>query len=112
MRKFVFIVGAVACGKSIFIENKLFNTKENQINFFDPDKAKLMVQLYAQDKGVWDDLNIEKALSKAIEDSIKTNKDFAMQMCLTTEQLGQVNYYLFRYSTEFEFIAHFIGVSN
>lgn len=51
MRKFIFIVGAVACGKSIFIENRIYYSKENLINYFDPDKAKLMVQLYAHDKG-------------------------------------------------------------
>lgn len=112
MRKFIFIVGAIACGKSIFIENKLFNTKENLINYFDPDKAKLMVQLYAQDKGIWDDLNLAKAFNNSIEDSIQSNKDFAMQMSFTTDQLDQIDYYLCKYNTEFEFIAHFIGVSN
>lgn len=112
MRKFTFVIGAVASGKTIFLENKIYNSKENLINYFDPDKAKLMVQLYAQDKGIWDDLNLAKALNNAIEDSIQSNKDFAMQMSFTTDQLDQIDYYLCKYNTEFEFIAHFIGVSN
>ena len=43
--KFIFIVGAVAAGKSTFMENKLYNFNKNECNFFDHDKAKLMIMI-------------------------------------------------------------------
>ena len=72
--KFIFIVGAVAAGKTTFMEKKLYNSYKNQCNFFDHDQTKLMVQLYAQDKSKVNDLNLANALKNAINDSIKTVK--------------------------------------
>ncbi|MBY0243897.1 MAG: hypothetical protein K2Q03_00425 [Sphingobacteriaceae bacterium] len=112
MNKFIFIVGAVAAGKSTFMENKLYNLNQKESNFFDHDKLKLMIQLYADDKTKINDLNLANALKNAIQDSIQGNKDFMMQIHFTTDQLSQINTYLHHYKNNFEFNAHFIGVAD
>lgn len=112
MKTFSFIVGPVAAGKTIFMENKLYITNKNECNFFDHNKIKLMIQLYAEDKRKINDINLSKALKNAINDSIINNKDFMMQIHFTTEQLPQINTYLHDYKNQFLFHAHFITVSN
>lgn len=110
--KFIFIVGAVAAGKTTFMEKKLYNSNKNQCNFFDHDQTKLMIQLYADDKSKVNDINLGKALKNAINNSIENAKDFMMQIHFTTEQLPQINAYLHDYKNKFEFEAHYIGVSE
>ena len=112
MNTFTFIVGPVAAGKTTFMEKKLYNGDKNQCNFFDHDQPKLMIQLYAQDKSKFNDLNLAKALNNAINDSIENGKDFMMQIHFTNEQLSQVNTYFHQYKNKFAFNAHFIGVSD
>lgn len=112
MKIFTLIVGPVASGKTTFMENKLYNIDRNECNFFDHDKAKLMVHLYAADKGKVNDLNLSLALKNAINDSIRNNKDFMMQAHFTNEQLGQINTYFHEYKNKFDFNAHFIAVSD
>lgn len=112
MKTFTFIVGPVAAGKSTFMENKLYNLHKDECNFFDHDKAKLMVQLYAKDKSKVNDLNLGSALKNAMNDCIVNNKDFMMQIHFTTDQLPQINSYLHEYKNQFVFHAHFIGVSD
>lgn len=112
MNKFIFIVGAVAAGKTTFMEKKLYNLDKNQCNFFDHDQAKLMIQLYAQDKSKVNDLNLANALKNAINDCVENNKDFMMQIHFTNEQLSQINSYLHQYKNKFEFNAHYIAVSD
>ncbi|MFD2597555.1 hypothetical protein ACFSQ3_01220 [Sphingobacterium corticis] len=112
MNKFTFIVGPVAAGKSTFMENKLYNLDNKESNFFDHDKIKLMIQLYAENKNKINDLNLANALKNAIQDSIRNNKDFMMQIHFTTEQLSQINTYLHQNKNHFEFEAHFIGVAT
>src|SRR5690606_3417443 len=112
MNNFTFIVGAVAAGKSTFMENRLYNLNQKESNFFDHDKTKLMVHLYADDKSKVNDLTLANALKNAIQDSIKSNKDFMMQIHFTNEQLSQINTYLHRYKNHFDFNAHFIGVAD
>ncbi len=112
MKKFTFIVGAVAAGKTTFMENKLYNINPNECNFFDHDKVKLMIQLYAKDKSKINDLNLANALKNAINDCIENNKDFMMQIHFTGEQLSQINSYFHEYKYKFDFYAHFIAVSD
>lgn len=112
MVNFTFIVGAVAAGKSTFMENKLYNLNQKESNFFDHDKIKLMIQLYADDKNKVNDLSLAKALKNAIQDSIQSNKDFMMQIHFTNEQLSQINTYMHQYKNYFEFNAHFIAVAD
>lgn len=112
MNTFTFIVGPVAAGKTTFMENKLYNIDKNECNFFDHDKAKLMIQLYAVDKSKFNDINLDNALKNAINDSIVNNKDFMMQIHFISEQLSQINTYFHEYTNKFEFNAHFIAVSN
>lgn len=112
MNKFIFIVGAVAAGKTTFMEKKLYNGDKNQCNFFDHDQAKLMIQLYAKDKSKVNDLNLANALKNAINDSIENNKAFMMQIHFTNEQLSQINTYFHQYKSKFEFDAHYIAVSD
>lgn len=111
-KKFIFIAGPVAAGKTIFMERKLYNTAENQCNFFDHDQKKLMIQLYAKNKDKVNDLYLSNALENAINDCLKNDKDFMMQIHFTNEQLSQINTYLHQYKNKFEFHAHFIAVSN
>ena len=110
--KFIFIVGAVAAGKTTFMEKKLYNGDKNQCNFFDHDQAKLMIQLYAKDKSKVNDLNLANALKNAINDSVENGKDFMMQIHFTNEQLPQINSYLHNYKNKFDFEAHYIGVNE
>lgn len=112
MNKFTFIVGAVAAGKTTFMEKKLYNGDNNQCNFFDHDQAKLMVQLYAQDKSKVNDLSLANALKNAINDCIDNGKDFMMQIHFTNEQLSQINTYFHQYKNKFDFEAHYIAVSE
>jgi predicted ABC-type ATPase len=112
MNTFTFIVGPVAAGKTTFMENKLYNINKNESNFFDHDKAKLMIQLYANDKSKFNDINLGNALKNAINDSIHNHKDFMMQIHFTTDQLSQINSYLHEYKDKFYFNAHFIAVSE
>lgn len=112
MNKFTFIVGAVAAGKTTFMEKKLYNTDKNQCNFFDHDQAKLMIQLYAQDKSKVNDLNLANALKNAINDCIDNGKDFMMQIHFTNEQLSQINTYFHQYKNKFDFEAHYIAVGE
>jgi predicted ABC-type ATPase len=112
MNTFTFIVGPVAAGKTTFMENKLYNLNKKECNFFDHDKAKLMIQLYANDKSKFNDINLGIALKNAIYDSILNHKDFMMQIHFTTEQLSQINSYLHEYKNKFDFNAHFIAVSE
>jgi predicted ABC-type ATPase len=112
MNTFTFIVGPVAAGKTTFMENKLYNFYTNECNFFDDDKSKLMIQLYANDNSKFNDINLSLALKNAINDSINNHKDFMMQIHFTTEQLSQVNSYLYEYGNKFDFNAHFIAVSE
>lgn len=112
MNSFTFIVGAVAAGKTTFMENKLYKMNTNACNLFDRDKAKLMIQLYAEDKSKINDFNLAKALKNAISDCIENNKDFMMQINFTGEQLSQFNSYFHEYKNKFDFFAHFIAVSD
>lgn len=112
MNKFTFIIGAVAAGKTTFMEKKLYNTDKNQCNFFDHDQAKLMIQLYAQDKSKVNDLNLANALKNAINDCIDNGKDFMMQIHFTNEQLSQINTYFHQYKNKFDFEAHYIAVGE
>jgi predicted ABC-type ATPase len=112
MNTFTFIVGPVAAGKTTFMENKLYNLNKNECNFFDHDKSKLMIQLYANDKSKFNDINLGFALKNAINDSVNNHKDFMMQIHFTTEQLSQINSYLHEYINKFDFNAHFIAVSE
>jgi len=112
MNKFIFIIGAVAAGKTTFMEKKLYNTDKNQCNFFDHDQAKLMIQLYAQDKSKVNDLNLANALKNAINDCIDNGKDFMMQIHFTNEQLSQINTYFHQYKNKFDFEAHYIAVGE
>ena len=104
MNTFTFIVGPVAAGKTTFMENKLYNLNKKECNFFDHDKAKLMIQLYANDKSKFNDINLGIALKNAIHDSILNHKDFMMQIHFTTEQLSQINSYLHEYKNKFDFV--------
>lgn len=112
MNTFTFIVGPVAAGKTTFMDNKLYNIDKNECNFFDHDKVKLMIHLYADDKSKINDLNLNVALKNAINDSIRNNKDFMMQIHFINEQLSQINTYLHEYKNKFDFNAHFIAVSD
>lgn len=112
MGKFTFIVGAVAAGKTTFMEKNLYNNSKDSCNFFDHDQPKLMIQLYAPDKKDVNDLNLGQALNNAIKDSLENEKDFMMQIHFTTEQLPQINSYLHHYKNKFEFQAHFIAVND
>jgi predicted ABC-type ATPase len=112
MNTFIFIVGPVAAGKTTFMENKLYNIDKNECNFFDHDKAKLMIQLYATDKSKFNDINLDIALKNAINDSINNSKDFMMQNHFISEQLIQINTYFQEYKNKFEFNAHFMAVSD
>ncbi len=112
MKTFTFIVGAVAAGKTTFMENRLYNLDKNECNFFDHDKAKLMIHLYAKDKSIVNDLNLGNAFKNAIDECVKTNKNFMMQIHFTNEQLSQINSYLHKYKNKFVFNAHFIGVDK
>ena len=112
MNTFSFIVGAVAAGKTTFMDNKLYNIYKDECNFFDHDKVKLMIQLYASDKSRVNDINLSVALNNAILDSIKNNKDFMMQSHFTTEQLPQINTFFHEYKNKFDFNAHFIAVNS
>jgi|SRR5690606_24507470 len=112
MNTFTFVVGPVAAGKSTFMENKLYNIDKNACNFFDHDKVKLMIHLYAEDKSKINDLNLANAQKNAINDSISSHKDFMMQIHFTNEQLSQINTYLHEYKNKFVFNAHFIAVDD
>lgn len=112
MGKFTFIVGAVAAGKTTFMEKKLYNNAKDRCNFFDHDQPKLMIHLYAPDKKEVNDLNLGRALNNAIKDSLENGKDFMMQIHFTNEQLPQINSYLHNYKNKFEFQAHFIAVND
>lgn len=112
MNNLIFIVGPVASGKTTFMENKLYNIDKNECNFFDHDKGKLMIHLYAEDKSKINDLNLDYALNNAINDSINNHKDFMMQIHFTNEQLPQINNYFHKYENKFVFHANFIAVDN
>ena len=112
MNTFTFIVGPIAAGKTTFMENKLYNIDKNECNFFDHDKVKLMIQLYATDKSKFNDINLGSALKNAINDSINNQKDFMMQIHFTSDQLSQINSYLYDYKKKFDFNAHFVAVSD
>ena len=112
MNKFIFIVGAVAAGKTTFMEKKIYNVDKHQCNFFDHDQAKLMIQLYGKEKSAVNDLNLANALKNAINDCIENNKDFMMQIHFTNEQLSQINSYFHNYKNKFEFNAHYIAVGE
>lgn len=112
MNTFTFIVGPVAAGKTTFMENKLYNINKKECNFFDHDKVKLMIQLYAIDKSKFNDINLGNALKNAIIDSLHNHKDFMMQIHFISEQLSQINSYLHEYKNKFDFNAHFIAVSD
>lgn len=112
MKNFIFIVGAVAAGKTTFMEKKLYNGSPEQCNFFDHDQSKLMLQLYAPDRKIVNDLTLGVALNNAIKDSLENDKDFMMQIYFTAEQLPQINSYLHQYKNKFAFQAHFIAVND
>ena len=90
----------------------IHNNNEKEWNFFDHDKSKLMIQLYADDKSKFNDINLEIALKNAIDDSLKNNKDFMMQIHFISDQLSLINKYFYEYKKYFEFNAHFIAISN
>ena len=109
---FYLVGGAIAAGKSTFMDSKLYNGTDKEINFFDHDKEKLMVQLYAPGEIFIKGLTIAKALTNAINDSIKNSKDFMLQVHFSTEQLPQINTYFHKYGSIFQMEAHFIGVDE
>lgn len=111
MKKFTFIVGPIAAGKTTLMD-KIYNIDPYPSNFFDPNKSKLMIQLYGEDLSVINDLSLAQAFSNAIKDSVENNKDFLMQIHFTTEQLNQINSYLNKYQNTFDFYVHFIGVDD
>src|SRR5690606_23968356 len=111
MKKFNFIVGPVAAGKSTLME-KIYNVDPNHSNLFDHNKVKLMIQLYGEHKGLINDLNLESAFRNAINDSMENGKDFLMQIHFANEQLSQINSYLHKFKNKFDFYAHFIGVDD
>lgn len=94
------------------MENKLYNIDKNESNFFDHDKVKLMIHLYAEDKSKINDLNLDRALKCAINNSIANHKDFMMQIHFTNEQLPRINTFFHEYKSKFIFNAHFIAVDN
>lgn len=96
MNTFTFIIGSVASGKTTFMENKLYNIDKNESNFFDHDKVKLIIHLYAEDKSKINDLNLDRALKCAINNSIANHKDFMMQIHFTNEQLPRINTFFSR----------------
>lgn len=112
MNKFIFIVGVIASGKTTFIEKQLYNQIENQFNFFDQGRKKLMIQMYTEDNSKVNDLYLSNAFKNAVNDSLTNHKDFMMQIHFTNEQLSQINTYFEQYKSKFEFNAHFIGVSE
>ncbi|MGY0408634.1 MAG: hypothetical protein ACWIPJ_09840, partial [Polaribacter sp.] len=111
MNTFYFIAGPVAAGKTTFMDNKLY-LNLTKCNFFDHDKTKLMIQLYGDNKKTVNELELNKALINAIEDSLKSEKDFMMQVHFTNEQLPQINTFFHKYKNKFIFKAHFISVDN
>ena len=108
MNNFHFIIGPIAAGKSTFMEYRLYNSMEATVNFFDHDKEKLMMQLYAPGEMK----NMDKALKNAIEDCYNNKKDFMMQAHFTDEQLPEINKYFHSYGNKFNILAHFISVSD
>ena len=110
-KKFTFIVGPVAAGKTTLMES-LYILDPNPSNLFDHHKIKLMIHLYGEKNGIINDLNLERAFRNAIKDSVENNKDFLMQIHFTNEQLSQINTYLHKYKNKFDFYAHFIGVDD
>ncbi len=111
MNTFYFIVGPIAAGKTTLMDSKLYNFSDARINFFDHDKAKLMVQMYVSEAKT-NDLALTKALNNAISDSLSKNKDFMMQSHFTNEQLPQINTFFHRFKNKFLFESHFITVDN
>lgn len=71
-----------------------------------------MIHLYAPERKEMNDLNIGHVLNNAIKDSIENDKDFMMQIHFTNEQLSQINNYFHQYKNKFNFVAHFIAVSD
>ncbi|MFV0377643.1 MAG: hypothetical protein ACK5JD_10125 [Mangrovibacterium sp.] len=111
MNTFYFIAGPIAAGKTTLMDSKLYNFSDARINFFDHDKAKLMVQMYA-DGAKTNDISLSKALNNAISDSLANNKGFMIQSYFTNERLPQINDFLHKYKNKFLFEAHFISVDN
>jgi len=110
---FYFIAGAIAAGKSTFMENRLYNQSTRAANLFDHDKEKLMIQFFAPDeKNIVKGITISKALKNAIDDSLVKQKDFILQVHFTNEQLPQINTYFHKYGNQFNMEAHFISVDN
>jgi predicted ABC-type ATPase len=108
-----FIAGPIAAGKSTFMENRLYNSMLTDANFFDHDREKLMIKLYApEEKNIIKSLTVEKALVNAFKDSLQNNKDFIMQVHFTTEQLPIINGYIHKYGNKFNLESHFITVNN
>lgn len=110
---FYLIGGPIAAGKSTLMDAKLYNTDPKPVNFFDHDREKLMVQLYAldqQDKPKV--LGVGKALSNAIYDSLHNRKDFIIQVHFLTEQQPKINTYFHKYGNSFSMKSHFITVDN
>jgi predicted ABC-type ATPase len=108
MNNFYFIIGPIAAGKSTFMEYRLYNAMEATANFFDHDKEKLMMQLYAPGEKK----NLANALKNAIDDCYKHKKDFMIQAHFTNEQLPEINRYFHSYGNKFNMVAHFISVSD
>jgi predicted ABC-type ATPase len=111
MNTFYFIAGPIAAGKTTFMDNKLYLDLK-KCNFFDHDKTKLMIQLYGDNKNIVNEIELNKSLVNAIEDSLKNKKDFMMQIHFTDEQLPQINTFLHKYKSKFIFESHFIIVDN
>lgn len=111
MNTFYFIVGPIAAGKTTLMDSKLYNFSDARINFFDHDKAKLMVQMYGKGDRQ-NDLALAEALNNAIADSLSNDKDFMIQSHFTNEQLPQINTFFHKYKNKFSFEAHFITVND
>ena len=112
MRKFIFITGPIASGKSTFLDNILFKEYKTEVNFFDDSRVGLMIRMYVNNKFILNDQTLEHALENAICDSIKNNKDFLLHCLFIDEQLDRINSYFERFKDDFQFEAHFIRVNS
>lgn len=110
---FYLVAGSIAAGKSTFMENKLYNKELKEVNLFDHDREKWMINIYAPDfKHSIPEVAISKAFENAISDSLMNKKDFVMQVHFTNKQLSEINTYFHKYGNKFNMQAHFITVNN
>jgi len=110
---FYLIAGPIAAGKSTFMENKLYNKELTNVNLFDHDREKWMIDFYAPDfKNSIGEFAISKAFENSINDSLRNHKDYVMQVHFTNKQLTEINTYFHKYGAKFNMEAHFISVNN